>query len=129
MKKEVFDIVIQGGQSNAVGYGLGPVDNEYKTNGNVLYLHDCRERYRCETGIEIVDTLPLYIIMPAFERPAPNSLVYGDFSLSFANAYISGGLLAEGRRLIIVKTAVGGTSFMNNDWGVQTELYFLPNSI
>ena len=41
-EKEKLDILIQGGQSNAEGYGLGPVECEYVPCGEILYLVDDR---------------------------------------------------------------------------------------
>ena len=38
MMQEKFDIIIQGGQSNAEGGGLGPVEQEYQPNDKILYL-------------------------------------------------------------------------------------------
>lgn len=34
----MHDIIIQGGQSNAEGSGLGPVEKEYIPSAQVLYL-------------------------------------------------------------------------------------------
>ena len=33
-----YDIIIQGGQSNAAGYGEGPVTNEYEPCEEIVYL-------------------------------------------------------------------------------------------
>ena len=37
-RSEVFDIVIQGGQSNADGSGFGPADEPFEPNPDILYL-------------------------------------------------------------------------------------------
>lgn len=38
LSKEKFDIIIQGGQSNAEGCGKGPVANEIVPSPNCFYL-------------------------------------------------------------------------------------------
>ena len=38
-KNEKFDIIIEGGQSNASGSGWGPVDEEYIPDEDILYLN------------------------------------------------------------------------------------------
>lgn len=35
---EKYDIIIQGGQSNAEGSGIGPVTQEFSPNSNILYI-------------------------------------------------------------------------------------------
>ena len=42
-EKEKFDIIIQGGQSNAEGIGIGAVESEYQPLKNVLYLNTQKE--------------------------------------------------------------------------------------
>ena len=47
----------------------------------------------------------------------------GDFALSFAEDYIKEGLLSSQRKLLIIKAAVGGTSFQEGFWGLEDKLY------
>ena len=54
--KEKFDIIIQAGQSNAEGYGFGPVKEPYVPCDKVFYLnHDLTISQACEkvSGNEI----------------------------------------------------------------------------
>ena len=40
-KKYAFDVIIEAGQSNAEGYGRGPVTEEYIPDADLMYLtHD-----------------------------------------------------------------------------------------
>ena len=100
---ESFDIIVQGGQSNAEGYGFGPVNAPYIPNPDIWYYD--REHF----------------IMPAMELVSDNN-IRGDFSLIFATEYVKAGLLREGRKLLIIRAAVGGTGFCDNRWGVGYDL-------
>lgn len=102
--KEQFDIVIQAGQSNAQGCGMGPVAEPFTPSGDIFYLNN-----------------DLSISM-AQEDVWGNDPV-GNFSLSFAARYIQDGRLAAGRRLLILRSAVGGTGFLDNRWGLKDDLY------
>lgn len=102
--KDRFDIVIQAGQSNSEGCGFGPVDKAYDRKGNVLYLD------------------PDMYIYPASERIVGNEIV-SNFSLSFADCYLNAGLLADDRKLLIIRAAVGGTGFKDNRWKPQDDLF------
>jgi hypothetical protein len=101
--KEAFDIIIQAGQSNAEGYGYGFVQNPYEPNDRVLYFNS--------NGV----------IAPAAERIVHNT-ISGDFSLSFALKYFNNNLLPE-RNILIIRAAVGGTGFSNNQWEMTGALY------
>lgn len=102
--KDAFDVIIQAGQSNAEGYGVGPVEEPYRPTDRVWYMNPDRT------------------ITHALELVAGNE-IQSNFALPFARAYIRGGRLAEGRRLLILRTAVGGTGFLDGRWGVEDCLY------
>lgn len=102
--KEAFDILIQAGQSNAEGSGLGPVDQPYQVNDQVFYLNSD------------------LTITQACERVLGNH-IQSNFSLSFARQYLQNGRLEEGRKLLILRCAVGGTGFLDNRWGMTDDLY------
>ena len=116
---EKYDIILQAGQSNADGYGHGPSAEPYVPDPKILY-------YTAGTP-EAGEYYPKseYEICIAAERPDPNRLgdFLGDFSLSFAKAYVKAGLLAPDRKLLIVRTAVGGTGFLKHYWAVGDPLY------
>ena len=102
--KEKFDIIIQAGQSNSEGYGFGLTDNPYTPDGRVWYMNEN-------------DTISL-----AVEKVAFNG-IQANFALPFAREYINAGYLAEGRSILILRAAVGGTGFLDNRWKLTDDLY------
>ena len=49
--------------------------------------------------------------------------IQSNFSLSFARKYIEAGELGDDRKLLILRTAVGGTGFSDNRWKSTDDLY------
>ena len=103
-KNELFDVVIQGGQSNAEGCGMGPLKNFYTPTENILYLNS-------DLTISVAE-----------ERVWDDKKV-NEFALSFAGEYIKKGRLDEGRKILIVRAAVGGTGWSDKRWGMSDDLY------
>ena len=102
--KEKFDIIIQAGQSNAEGSGFGPAAMPYQPKDTVYVMEQNR---MIGVAREYVD----------------GNRIRGNFALSFADGYINAGLLAEGRKLLILRTAVGGTGFLDQKWRPQDPLF------
>ena len=102
--KDEFDIVIQAGQSNADGTGFGTAKTPYVPKETVWYLNQD------------------FTVARAAESVAGNG-IRGDFSLAFADCYLADGRLAPGRKLLILRTAVGGTGFADHRWGPTEDLY------
>lgn len=102
--EEKFDIIIQAGQSNCEGYGFGPIEQPYQPNENVWYLN--------------ADMT----ISQAAEKVQGNE-IQTTFGLYFAEEYLRKGLLKEGRKLLILRTAVGGTGFLEGRWNMTGDLY------
>lgn len=102
--KENFDIIIQAGQSNSEGYGFGPTDEPYQPSDRVWYLR------------------PNMTISVAVEKVTGNG-IQSSFGLSFAREYMNSGRLAEGRSILIIRAAVGGTGFLDNRWKLTDDLY------
>ena len=102
--KEKLDIIIQAGQSNAEGCGKGDVPNPYVPVLDILHLEND------------------YSITPARERIEVNH-VCAHFGLTFAKKYIEDGRLEEGRKILIIRSAVGGTGFSDHRWGMKDDLY------
>lgn len=111
--KETFDIIIQAGQSNSEGYAFGAVEKAYKHDDRVWYL----------TGDWRVPRD--FHFEPAKEYVHDNvdNSICGNFSLSFAQRYIEDGRLESGRKLLILRTAVGGSGFLDNYWKPGDRLY------
>jgi len=63
------------------------------------------------------------IIERAHERLNEKNEKMADFAQTFANEYIKNGKLTKERKILIVKTAVGGTGFARKEWGVVSILY------
>ena len=102
--KDRFDVIIQAGQSNAEGAGLGSVEDPYVPDGRVWYLN--------QNGT----------ITPVVEEVWYND-VRGNFGLPFAREYLRAGMLVEGRGLLILRCGVGGTGFWNGRWSMDGDLY------
>ncbi|MCL2512500.1 MAG: sialate O-acetylesterase [Oscillospiraceae bacterium] len=102
--KEKFDIIIQAGQSNAEGYGFGDVDGPFEPHEGIYFLNGD------------------FTVSLAAEHSHGERLS-GNFSLSFADAYIKNGNPAEGRKLLILRSAVGGTGFCDKRWGLKDDLF------
>ena len=102
-KDTKFDVIIQAGQSNAEGIGLGAATRPYEPNDDILYFD--------ENGVHV-----------ASERPDSRGPV-NNFSLAFARNYVESGLLKKGRKLLVIRAAVGGTGFLDKRWGMQDDLF------
>ena len=104
---DCFDIFIQGGQSNAEGSGIGPVIEEYIPDERICYLEVPKTVDCTEAGLDIqFHDVPFSLQIGAEHGTQENPI--GDFSLTFAKAYIDAELLAEGRKILIIRAAVGG---------------------
>lgn len=117
---EKYDVILQAGQSNAEGYGHGPVEHPYVPDARILYLTAGEP----EAGEYEPKGEP--VIAVAAERPNPALAPEdrrGDFSLSFAKQYVEAGFLPEDRKLLIVRAAVGGTGFLKGYWRKGDPLY------
>ena len=118
--KTGYDIIIQAGQSNAQGCGVKLRDgSEYKPREDVLYYADEFEKTdlmeKCSDGTG-------FEVSIAKDRGDATYAV-NNFSLSFAEEYLKAGLLKGGRKLLIIRAAVGGTGFRDKRWGMKDDLY------
>ena len=109
-KNDVYDIFIQAGQSNAVGSGIGFITEEYIPTEDILYM---------QPDLKIFIAEPTYW----FDSVSGDKVTAHDFSLSFSKEYIKSGRLAEGRKILILRAAVGGTGWLDNRWGMNDDLY------
>jgi len=117
--KTGYDIIIQAGQSNAQGCGVGDMQNAYVENDDVLYYVDDFEytdnQEKCNDGTG-------FWVAPAKER-GNGEIKVNNFALSFAEEYVKNGLLEKGRKLLIIRAAVGGTGFRDKRWGRDDDLF------
>lgn len=117
-----LDIVIEGGQSNAEGSGIGPVKSEFAPTDNILYLNAEKEVKTTEFGLDICYFNKPFVIDIAKERKI-NDNIYGDLALTFSEEYVKNGLLDSGRAVLIVRGAIGGTGFKKEQWGLNDIVY------
>ena len=103
-KNEIFDVIIQGGQSNAEGCGSGPVRDEYAPREDVLYMNN-------DLTVSIA------------EERLWDGVKINEFALNFSREYIRKGKLKNGRKILILRTAVGGTGWADHRWGMTEDLY------
>ena len=122
MKNTKFDIIIQGGQSNAEGFGLGPVSEEYIPSESVLYLEAEKTAVVVDNNLHITYADKPFYVEVAQDRKKGDDLV-GDFSLTFAEEYRKSGLLSSDRKLLVIRVAVGGAGFKKGQWGIGKQLY------
>lgn len=121
---EKYDIIILGGQSNAEGAGLGEVENIYQPNDKILCMDAEKTVEVAPEAMRVTFLDKPFSIQVANERLGENGQRVGSFALIFAREYMASGLLEEGRKLLIVRVAVGGTGFKKGHWGVNAPLYY-----
>lgn len=105
-----YDIIVVAGQSNAQGYGLGPVDAPFVPDDRIQVMP---QRVNFFGGYSIAKA----------EEPLVDGQPIANFWLSFAREYVNAGLLEPGRKLLILQAAVGGTGFLDKRWGLNDDLY------
>ncbi len=122
---EPVDIIVLAGQSNGEGYGLGPCDEPYKPTPDILSMRDTDnygyvvdEKSRGTFNI----TMPRDYLIGITEERQNTSGKIGCLALSFARKYRENDL-PEGRRVLIIHTAVGATGFAKHHWAVGDVLY------
>lgn len=126
MENNKFDIIIVAGQSNAEGHGIKKDDKEIISDK--VYQIAAKNHIGTKVlddGKVIIDMIyPTEIVFEkAHERKDSTGKKFADFSETFAQSYIKGGFLKDGRKVLIAKTAVGGTGFARKEWGVGNILF------
>ena len=121
--QEKYDIIIQGGQSNAEGSGIGPVSQDYVPTPEILYLNVKKSVEEAKDGLLIEYADEPFAVEEAKERENNKGDKVGDFALTFAEDYVKNGRLAQDRKLMIIRGAIGGTGFFKHHWGLQDKLY------
>ena len=123
-KDKEFDIVILAGQSNAEGNGVRINSEPLKISDKVFQVAD-----KNRAAIDSVDgkaviavTMPTECVVEHAHDRSNGEFVYADLSGTFANFYAKNDL-KSGRDLLIVKTAVGGSGFAREQWGIGKPLY------
>lgn len=112
---EKYDILVLAGQSNAEGFGKGPIDQPYCPSPKILLLNCNKKSQRIEGILHISYDNQAFNISIADENKDGEDKL-GNFALSFAQDYIHSGLLQDKRKLLIICSAVGGTGFTHGHW-------------
>lgn len=121
-----YDVFIIAGQSNAEGSGYGPVTEEFCPDPRILFLNVSNTATVVNNRVEVEYHDAPFSIDIADERDwelGGEVVRRGDLSLTFAQEYIRAGLLAPDRKILIVRAAIGGTSFQSHHWGMEDLLY------
>ncbi len=125
-EKENFDIIVLAGQSNAEGNGRGEAAEEYIPDPRVLMMTDHASPYykQMEDGRSFVRIhYPTERSIAVAEEAFNGIGKLGQLALFFAREYIANGRLQEGRKLLILHTAIGDTGFRDEQWGLDNTLY------
>ncbi len=123
--KDKLDIVVIAGQSNAEGYGVGEATEEYTPDDRILWLNDkANARFENENGKDVFKIeYPTSLSVTIADEPFNGTSKVGKLAFWFACDYVRQGELQEGRKLLILNAAVGGTGFRDNQWGLGRLLY------
>ena len=119
---EKYDIIIQGGQSNSEGAGRGEVREEYVPDERILQLNAPRT-VTSQKGMTYVTYRSRPLEISVADERISDGVRIGDFSLTFARDYVDAGLLADDRKLLIIRAAIGATGFHQGHWGFNKPLY------
>ena len=112
------DIIVLAGQSNAEGNGFGEINPDYMPSEEILMLRDA---FPCTYGADgtptLISTRPTVTVIEIAKERIIDDKPVGNLALFFAQRYAKESL-PEGRHVLIVQTAVGGTGFAGHLWGV-----------
>lgn len=125
MENCAFDVIILAGQSNAEGNGVKKDDKEFVSD-KIFQIADKNKIMTkvLDDGKVIIDMVyPVEMVFEQAHERVSDGKKFADFSETFAKKYIENGYLKEGRKVLIIKTAVGGTGFARKEWGVGSILY------
>jgi len=120
-----YDIIVVAGQSNAEGFGFGETDIPFVEDIRIKQLYD-RQAAAVVTrdGVARLDLSDEYNLLVMSERErVVRKTAFGSIGASFAREYAERGMLSEGREVLIVKCAVGGTGFARREWGIGSPLH------
>ena len=122
LKSVPFDIIIEGGQSNAEGCGFGPVTREYVPDCDIMYMEPEKTVTVSDGKLKIEYHEAPFVYSVADYHQGDDGKPRGDFALAFAKRYKSE-FLEEGRRILIIRAAIGGTGFQKRHWGKADPVY------
>ena len=103
--KEHYDIIIQAGQSNSEGCGLGKTDLPYVPNDRVWYMNG---------GI---------LLSHAHVNSVNGNEIQSTYVLEFARLYMEKGYLTDGRKLFDLKSLLSEEPDLQITTGEKTMTY------
>ncbi|MBQ2712986.1 MAG: hypothetical protein IJF71_06350 [Clostridia bacterium] len=118
-----WDVIVEAGQSNAEGCGAGPSEEHYAPNPDIYYFNALKSVTVGDNGLIIQYFDQPYHVEAAAERYSRFNQRVGDFALTFAEEYVKGGYLKNGRKVLIVRAAIGGTGLFGKHWGMEDPVY------
>lgn len=126
-ENERFDIILLIGQSNAEGFGLGEVENSYEpcesimqlTNSSPVFLEVTPE----DEKILHLKSQDTYRIDLAEETLHEQRGILGCFALPFAKKYYEKHVAGTGRKVLVIRAAVGSSGFLRGNWCLGEPLY------
>lgn len=121
-----YDIIILAGQSNAEGNGLGPTDRPFVSDERILMMRDGGKfgyEQQPDGSMKFLVTEPYTFVTETAKERNDGERDYGMFVLTFAKKYVEAGLLENGRQLLIINGAAGGTGFAGKQWGLGNVLH------
>ena len=107
------DVIIQAGQSNALGYGQGGI--KYTPVDEALFAYP---EFTMEDKVHPIYTGKVFVTHDCENAPPKT----GNFASGFVPYYIKNNLV-QGRKVLIIQTGVGGTGFARNHWGLEDIIY------
>lgn len=114
-----YDVIVLAGQSNAVGFGWGESEEVYSPSDKILeFSDDYKMRYIHDVpGVSGLDYVyPPHLYFGKARDKYDYERLNACLANSFAAEYVKQGYLKEGRKLVIVKAAIGGTGFIKGYW-------------
>ncbi len=121
-----YDIIILAGQSNAEGNGLGETNRPFTPDERILMMRDGGKfgyEQQEDGSMKFLVTEPYTFVTEIARERNDGERDYGMFALTFAKKYVEAGLLTDGRKLLIINTAAGGTGFAGRQWGIGNVLH------
>ncbi len=119
-----YDVIILFGQSNAEGNGHGEVENPYQPDERVYIMRDKHQITfkKNADGNDYLDVkLPTTFYTEVMKERVSGQGKIGNFVCEFARRYVET-MLEQGRKVLVVYAAVGGTGFARKQWGVGNPL-------
>ena len=126
LSKEKFDIIVQAGQSNAEGHGLGGNKKQVVLSDNVFWLEANKNVAIVKDEVFGENLSIKYYDEPFYVNKAQEYIDFNDvpcnFSISFADLYEKR-YLEKGRKIIVIRAAIGGSGFKKGQWGLGRQVY------